>query len=83
MPSLSLVLNLQVTLIPGMKQGPVKLTMVPPSMCPFSGAKVSGRLVPTVEGIGYRKSQFSSPQMLKYHDLNTCIVCHLNMPEVH
>jgi hypothetical protein len=47
MPSLSLVLNLQVTLIPGRKQGPVRLTIVPPSMWPFSGAKVRGRLVPT------------------------------------
>ena len=31
----------------GLKQGPVMLTIVPPSMCPFSGAKVKGKLVPT------------------------------------
>ena len=35
---------LQVTLVPGTKQGPVRLTMVPPSMFPFSGANTSGRL---------------------------------------
>ena len=37
---------LQVTLVPGTKQGPVRLTMVPPSMFPFSGANTSGKLAP-------------------------------------
>ena len=41
------MLNLQVTLVPWGKQGPVRLTMVPPSMFPFSGANTSGRFVPT------------------------------------
>ena len=27
----------------------IMLTIVPPNMCPFSGAKVSGRLVPTAK----------------------------------
>ena len=44
-----MVLNLQVTLILGSKQGPVMLTMVPPSMWPFSGANVKGKLVPTIK----------------------------------
>ena len=46
---LPMVLNLQVTLILGSKQGPVMLTMVPPSMCPFSGANVRGKFVPTMK----------------------------------
>jgi hypothetical protein len=33
--------------MPGLKHGPVRLTMVPPSMFPFSGANTSGRLDPT------------------------------------
>ena len=32
--------------MPGSKQGPVRLTMVPPSMFPFSGANTSGRFAP-------------------------------------
>ena len=53
-----MVLNLQVTLILGSKQGPVMLTMVPPSMCPFSGAKVKGKFVPTVKKIMQIKNNF-------------------------
>ncbi len=45
-PSLSLVLNLHVTLMLGAKHGPVRLTMAPPNMWPFSGANVRGKLVP-------------------------------------
>ena len=56
--SLPMVLNLQVTLILGSKQGPVMLTMVPPSMCPFSGAKVKGKFVPTVKKIMQIKNNF-------------------------
>jgi hypothetical protein len=33
--------------MPGLKHGPVRLTMVPPSMFPFSGANTSGRFDPT------------------------------------
>ena len=32
--------------MPGSKQGPVRLTMVPPSMFPFSGANTKGRFAP-------------------------------------
>ncbi len=35
--------------MPGLKQGPVRFTMVPPSMFPFSGANTSGRFDPTRE----------------------------------
>jgi hypothetical protein len=49
-PSLSFVLNLHVTLMSSSKQGPVMFTIVPPSMWPFSGANVRGRLVPTEMG---------------------------------
>ena len=38
--------DLQVTLMPGSKQGPVRLTIVPPNMFPFSGANTSGRFAP-------------------------------------
>ena len=42
---------LQVTLVPGSKQGPVRLTLVPPNMFPFSGANTRGRLAPTEQKI--------------------------------
>ena len=32
--------------MPGSKQGPVRLTIVPPNMFPFSGANTSGKLAP-------------------------------------
>ena len=32
--------------MPGSKQGPVRLTIVPPNMFPFSGANTSGRFAP-------------------------------------
>ena len=42
--------------MPGSKHGPVMLTMVPPSMFPFSGANTRGRLDPTA-GKEFRKEE--------------------------
>ena len=60
MKKLLFFIYLHVTLISGLKQGPVKLTIVPPNMWPFSGANVSGRFVPTIN-----KSFYSSPSIFK------------------